>query len=91
MADSIKLEGPKPGQGKRRFRESILGSLEQIEGPVLEGGRLDEGSVMGQEGYMWGAMSMLPDPSSYYFQPLKTLHVLFVYITHRENRDSSES
>lgn len=64
MAGSTKLRGTKPGQGKRRFRESILGLLEQIEGLVLEGGRLDEGSVMGQEGYMWGAMSMLPDPSN---------------------------
>ena len=37
--------------GKRGFRESVLGLLEQIEGPVLGGllGRLDEGSVMGQE------------------------------------------
>ena len=35
--------------GKRGFRESVLGLLEQIEGPVLGGvlGRLDEGSVMG--------------------------------------------
>jgi hypothetical protein len=40
--------------GKRGFRESVLGLLEQIEGPVLGGvlGRLDEGSVMGQEGYV---------------------------------------
>ena len=38
--------------GKRAFSEGILALLGQIEGPVLEGilGRLDEGSVVRQEG-----------------------------------------